>query len=60
MTSKISKCTITVDDEMQPVLNELKKRKYYDKPHTAMYRDLLKLGVEAMKQQDTKAATRTA
>lgn len=45
------KMLMTVPDDIANKLKKLKREFYFDKPHTELYRDLLRLGIKEMEQQ---------
>ena len=45
------KMLMTVPDDIANKLKKLKREFYSDKPHTELYRDLLRLGIKEMEQQ---------
>lgn len=52
MTSQ-KRFMLTVPDDIADKLKDLKKEFYYDKPHSALYRDLVRLGIQKMKENRT-------
>lgn len=45
---------LTLPDDIADTLKDLKKNFYFDKPHSALYRDLIRLGVQKM-EEDLKS-----
>lgn len=49
----LKRVMITVPDDMSDKLKKLKKNLYFDKSHAELYRELLRLGIQAMEQNCT-------
>ena len=43
-----NRVTIIINDEMKSAINELKRKRYYDKSYAEMYRDLLDIALDAV------------
>lgn len=54
--TKQKRFMLTVPDDIANKLIELKKTLYFDKPHSELYRDLVRLGVQALEEQMSSKA----
>ena len=51
--TKQKRFMMTVPDDIANKIKELKKNLYFDKPHSELYRELLRLGIKEMEQNCT-------
>ena len=54
MASKHKRITFVVTPEMEPLLDEIKKEKFYNCSRSEMIRTLLEAGCNAMKDEETE------
>ena len=40
--------TVIINDELRSAINELKRKRYYDKSYAEMFRDLLSIALDTM------------
>ena len=49
MSTSKKRLSITLQPEWEPVMDKLKKDKFYDKPYSNVIRHLIELGLKAVK-----------
>ena len=51
--TKNKRCMVMIDNETLEALKKIKKELYFDKSHSELYRDLFRLGIQAMERTCT-------
>lgn len=53
MTEKTKTATVKIPADIWSEIQKLKKETYFDKPYVDIYKDLMRLGIEAHKRGET-------
>lgn len=57
MSTKNKRFMLTVPGDIESEVKEIKKELFYDAPYSELYRQLIRKGIEVVKEQRQKDAT---
>lgn len=52
--NKTARFSLTITPELAEECDEFKRTQYYNKPYSEMYRDLIRIGIQALREKEAQ------